>query len=205
MNPIDSKYMRVTYGALVNEENIFDLSKRKIRKVFKKEDKDIVEKYLHNIVDKWVAKNYKNDAGSIKVLKKLIKRVGITLDEMEQDNMLILEERAFSLYRHIKRLEFNVKLHENEYAGAKFTNAHLFHGGKILVELLDGEVIITNKRIIFIGKEEANFNFSKLKQIRYTNYGFEFNYDHVKYILRIHDQITLNNTMKNIFSKIKGA
>lgn len=50
MNPVDLEYIRKFYADKVNVDNIDLLSRFKLKRIFKGEDKELVEKYLHNLV-----------------------------------------------------------------------------------------------------------------------------------------------------------
>lgn len=202
MNPIDLEYSRKFYADKVNVENIESLSRFKLKRIFKNEDKELVEKYLHNVLHRWAELNYKNDETSYAKFKKLIRKVGIELNEIEKHDLLILEERSFSLYRHIKILEVDVDLKKGETCGAKFTNSTLSLHEEFINQLEKGDLLVTNRRIIVKGIQTHSFLFTQMKNKTYENFGFEFMYGSKKYLIRIHDQITLNNTLKNMFNKI---
>lgn len=203
INPIDHEYMKRSYAHLVNEKNITELSRFKLKKIFKDEDKVLVDKYLHNVLNIWAAQNYKNDEHSYPHFKKLVKKVGINLNEVEKHDMLLLEERSFSLFRHIKILEVDIDLRPGETCGAKFVNATVNELTKMLKQLEKGDLMITNERIILKGQTETlMFEYKDMKNQKFENYGFQFNIGSKKYVVRIHDQITLNNTLQNLFSKI---
>lgn len=201
---VDIKYMREKYQRQIDSFNINKLSKRAIRKVFKDEDSTLVENYLHNLVDAWFQREYQNDQPFFVALKKLIKRTGIHLNEIEEHDMFIIEERVFSIDRHIKVLEVDFELGRNEKAGAKFTRAKFFKKTNNRLRQIDsGDLIFTNKRIILLGYEKNTFNWKDIIEKDYQDTGFTFKINGTNYVLRIHDQIALNNTIKNLLSKSK--
>lgn len=204
MTLVDIKYMREKYQREIDSFNINKLPKRAIKKIFKEEDKTLVEGYLHNLLDSWFKREYKNTQPFFISLKKLIKRTGIKLNEIEKHDMLILEERVFSIDRHIKVLEVNFELKHHEKAGAKFTRAKLFRKMNNRLKQEDvGDLIFTNKRIILLGYEKKAFSWKDITEMDYQETGFLFKINSLTYVLRIHDQIALNNTIKNLLSKSK--
>jgi hypothetical protein len=72
-----------------------------------------------------------------------------------------------------------------------------------LIKLDDGNLNITNFRIMFITKQKIKyFNWNKIYNVKHEKYGFCFSFKNENFVIRIHDQITLNNTIKNLYRKI---
>lgn len=204
LNLINLKYMNQTYESQINYHNINKLSKSVIKNIFKDEDKELVEIYLHILVDKWFQNNYENTQSFLNIFKRLIRKTGIHLNEEEKHDLIILDERAFSIDRHIKVLEVDFKLLKHEKAGAKFTKAKIFQQiSKHLKQLDEGDLILTNKRVLFKGQEEWAFVWKDMEHKEFEDIGFVFKSGSKKYVVRIHDQIALNNTIKNLLSKSK--
>lgn len=196
MNYVDWTYMSKTYG---EEYSLDKLNYFKLRSLRKLEDKYIVEKYLFNILNNWVQKNYSETEAFASKLKKYIRKLHLDLNFVEKDQLLILDERTFSLERHIKGLEINTDLQRREKAGAKFLNARLFLNGDLFDE---GNLILTNKRVIFEGKGTHLFNYTSAR-VGTNEKGLVAMIDNNTYVFSIHDQITLENTFKNILGKKK--
>ena len=196
--------MNQTYQTKINSFNINKLSKKAIKDIFKDEDQTLAKDYLHILVDKWFQKNYENNQPFLNTFKRLIRKTNIALDEKEKHDLTILEERVFSIDRHIKVLEVDFKLLKHEKAGAKFTKAKMFEQKKAHLEQLDeGDLIFTNKRVLFKGEQEWAFTWKEIEHKVFNDIGFTFTVGSKKHVLRIHDQIALNNTIKNLLSKSK--
>ena len=66
-----------------------------------------------------------------------------------------------------------------------------------------GDLIGTNLKFIMNFNDETNAIFirKKIGSYSFEEYGFKFHYEGHIYVIRIHDQISLNNTIKNLISK----
>ncbi len=195
--------MKIQYKNVLNENNIALLSAFRIARILKNEmakDKDV---FLHFLISKWVDAEENKGIDFIKSIKHLIRKTKITMSEVDKYELVLLEERSFSEYRHIKILEVSTFLINKEFVGIKFVNAQLYEKNKQLSLLKDVTLMISNKRIILEDSKMniESFFWDKIKSFSYQNYGFEFTHINKKYVLRIHDQVTLNNTLRNMISK----
>ena len=200
--------MEHQYRKDINYKNIETLSRFSIYKILKQETKKDKEIFLHWTLDKWIVNSNLEDDKLFKVLNKLIKKLKINLTDIEEEALFVLEERAFSIYRHIKDIEVNFNLYKKEKVGVKFTDAKLFGEDKKLTLIVKADLLITNKRIIIADKEVIeSFPFSQLVEYQFKDYGFAFKMKNdLRYIIRIHDQKTLKNTVTNILEKkVKNA
>ena len=188
------------YKGIVDAENIFRLSKNKLRKIFKREDKDIKNIYLHNVIEKWW-RNAEETEENFKLLKKIIRRCEIVLNQVETHNIFLIEERIFAKTRHIKQLDVNIDLKNKEVVGVKYLSAILYNKKTTLKRNIEGDLLISNKRLIIKGDNQIDFYWTNISNVKYENYGFEFKYKGAMYVIRIHDQQTLNNTIMNIYKK----
>ncbi len=202
LNIIITKIMDKKYKNIINQYNLESISFFKFKKIFKDEDKLWKESYIHNLINKWFL-NQKENEITFKKLKWIIFKSRIQLNQIEKHNLFLIEERIFSIDRHIKILEVNEKLFAKEKVGAKFTNAKFFLNKELLIKLDDGNLNITNFRIMFITKQKIKyFNWNKIYNVKHEKYGFCFSFKNENFVIRIHDQITLNNTIKNLYRKI---
>ena len=204
--------MEYKYKNLLNWDNIESTSRFSINKILKKETLKDKQVFLHLTLDKWIVNMELEDDELFKRLKKLIRKTKIKLTDIEKESLFVLEERSFSIDRHIKDIEVNLKLFKKEKVGVKFTNAKLFLNDKKLTLQHKGDLLITNRRIIIVVSKNGQdtmipFMFSKIEEYEYKDYGFVFRTkDEDEFVIRIHDQKTLNNTISNIISKrVKNA
>ena len=199
----EKKYLIEKYHELVNKDNIEKISHHSIHEIFLDEDPKLKYKYLHLVVDNWFNQKYQKTESSYKTLRKIVKKTKLRINEIEKHNLLLLEERVFSLIRHLKSLNVDFKLLPSEKAVIKFVDAQLYFEGKMLKQILSNDLIITNKRIIFyLGTNNIKtFSWEKVRYIKYKEYGIVFSYKGVELVIRIHDQQTLANTLKNFFKK----
>ena len=204
--------MEYKYKNLLNWDNIESTSRFSINKILKKETSKDKQVFLHLTLDKWIVNMELEDDELFKRLKKLIRKTKIKLTDIEKESLFVLEERSFSIDRHIKDIEVNLKLFKKEKVGVKFTNAKLFLNDKKLTLQHKGDLLITNRRIIIVVSKNGQdtmipFMFSKIEEYEYKDYGFVFRTkDEDEFVIRIHDQKTLNNTISNIISKrVKNA
>ncbi|WKX02554.1 hypothetical protein [Candidatus Mycoplasma mahonii] len=194
--------MEEQYRDKINYKNINIIPWYKIYFILKNETHRDREMFLHNLVDKWIVNSKLDDERLFINIKRIIRKTRIRLNDIELSQLFTLEERAFSIDRHIKIINSNIKLSKRESIGVKFTNAILFRE-KNMEKISKGDLLVSNKRIIVIGSDiELSFPFSKIESYEYKEYGFLFiSNNNEKYLLRIHDQITLNNTICNIIQK----
>lgn len=200
INPVMKKLLKMQYGQLVNAENISSLKGSFIKKTFKDEEPDKKDLYLHNVINEWW-ENSKKSEDEFDKLKKIIKRAKISLNQVEKHNLFLIEERIFSITRHIKVLEVSANLLPKEQVGVKFVNSTIYKKEKTLSTLASGDLLLTNRRIIITGEEIIAVYWSAIKNIKYGSYGFEFAHKEETFVIRIHDQDTLNNTIKNFIKK----
>lgn len=200
VNPVMKIILDKSYSNLVNKDNIESLSKKFLKNVFKDEEPKWREIYLHNVIDQWIKSNVQNRI-NYKILCKIIKKSNIKLNQLEEHNIFLIEERVFSIDRHIKTLDVFNKLLDKENVGVKFINATLFLKKETLSTIKKGDLLLTNKRLIIIGDENIAFHWITMSDPTYNNYGFSFIYLKKEYVVRIYDQITLNNTIKNFTGK----
>lgn len=197
MNFITKWLMKKQYSNEINKDNISKLSSRKINIILESESEKHRSQYIRFIIEEWLKSAIMNNS-SLKELKKIIKKSQINLNEIEIHNLLLIEERIFSIDRHIKVLEVSNELDEKEFIGAKFSKADIYIKQDILKSYSKGDLLLSNQRII-VG--ETSFSWNKISDIKYYNYGFQFKFQSKIYLIRIHDQETLNNTIKNFGKK----
>lgn len=198
INPISAKYLRKYYFHRVNKENIEGLSAFRLKRIFPKKDLDLKEDFYKKVIYQWYEENKNYSWSFFARLKKIIRKSKVVLDEVQKHELIELEEQIFSLSRHIKILLVNLPLYKDEVAGVKFERARLYKKGDLLEEIETGDLIFTNKRL-FVGSK--HFTYKEIDEFAYRNYGWEFVIYSQVYLLQIHDQITLNNTLKNFFAK----
>ena len=202
INYFDEKYMQEKYSHIVNPQNIHLISSYSINWVFYYEDKELKEIYLHNVLDEYIKANKHQGLTWLYKLKRVVKKVGITLTFLERHNLVLLEERIFSSKRHIKDINVNFRLDKKELVGIKFDNATLFRmENNVFTFKQKGDLLVSNKRILFqIGDKIIYFLFSKIKEYFLDDLGL-----HIKtgknneyFLIKIHDQKTLKNTFDNM-------
>ena len=196
--------MRIEYKAEINEKNISSISNFKVKKILKNESLDDREGFILYLISKWVINQEVRDADFIKNLKRMFRKFKIKLTDTDMFELTLLEERSFSEYRHIKVLNVATELLPKENVGVKYTKAQLYSKTKRLDFVLEGDLLVSNKRIIFEnnGNLQNEFYWDSVESYSYQNYGFEFTTKNKEsFVIRIHDQETLNNTMTNIISK----
>lgn len=205
-NIITYKLMQKEYGDLVNRKNILHISRFRIWKIFKKESREYKNIYLRNVVSEWLDDFVGRDEILFSKIKRIIRKTKIKLTDMEKDGLFVLEERAFSEIRKIKIIEVNNKLYKGETVGVKYNKANLYDANGRYKKLFEGDLLISNKRIIFDEYKES-FRFSSVVGYSNKRNGFEFKMkDGRKFLIRIHDSKTLNNTFNNIINKkVKSA
>ncbi|MCK5945651.1 MAG: hypothetical protein KAG04_00100 [Mycoplasmataceae bacterium] len=201
INIIDRKILESKYGHVVNKHTISKVSRMQLELIFQGEDKALREKYILNVIQEWIDDKKNKDFIFNAKVKKVIKRTGIELTEVEKHNVFLFEEQIFSQDRHIKIIEVNEKLLKKEVVGAKFEKARLFElrdGKAVIID--KGTFLISNKRFLFTGKQEWSINYNKVSKKEMTDRGLSViaTTGEVKYI-KIHDLITLENTINNIF------
>ncbi len=202
INPIKNKILKIQYGSIVNADNIISVSKFRIWMTFKNEDYDIINPYLHNVINDWANAQEIQNAKFYKTLKKLIKKTGIELNDIERHNLFLVEERMFSIDRHIKHIDVNFELLPKETVGIKFTKASFFKKTSRLNHIVKGDLLVSNKRIIMDVATPILITFKEITSYSFKKYGFQFTTSSKEtFVLRIHDQMTLNNTLKNLFTK----
>ncbi|TCG10707.1 hypothetical protein [Mycoplasma marinum] len=209
------------YRTILNSENIETLSSKRINKIFENEDRDAKEWYLHLVVSQWFSKN--NEILSRETLDKLhkiIKRCKLNLNEMEKHDLLIIEERIFSSERTLKILDTNHKLMFGEHVNARFKKCNLFieqdtqfnfkisnknqiwTNKKYWKIKSTGILLISNKKFIIETKDSVEkILFKNIIKYKHTKTGFEFKTNDGNFLLKIHDQETLNRTINSILRK----
>ena len=189
------------YKKLVNADNIANITSHELNRIFFDEDESVVDTYLHNVIDEWWSKQ-EEDEQSFKKLKSIIKKTKIKLNQVDIHNIFLIEERVFSTDRHIKILDVNENLLDKEVVGAKFVDGRVYIRREQLVPYRDGDLLFSNKRIIVISKtERLSFFWEAITKIEFKEFGFTIHFKGKEYVFRIHDQITLNNTLKNFLNK----
>ncbi|WP_131613278.1 hypothetical protein [Mycoplasma todarodis] len=197
------------------------MSSHKIKKIFKGEETEAREWYIHRIVSQWFSEQEENlSRDTMDKLKKIIKKTKMQLNELEKHEMIKIEERIFSTERTLKILDTYHELLPNEVVVARFNMAYLYAMDKeeitlriskkkqfwteedILRERYSGSLLISNKRfIIELNKKIKEIKFEDIESYRHKEHGFEFFMEDETFILRTHDQKTLNNTIDLIFRK----
>lgn len=190
MNFIDKKYMYKFYAQEFSFENI---SLKRVKALYKKEGEKLVRPFLHHLISDWILANYQENDHFMVLLKRYLYKAKIVLNDLEEDQILTMQERIFSRFRHIKLLLVNTVLDKGEHAGAKFTNASLFCEGNLLTI---GNLILTNKRIILEGTKNYSFYYDKVSKIKTSDEGLVI-VDLKSYLITIHDAQTLINTFYN--------
>lgn len=197
--------MKKEYESQISVNNIEDISRFNIWLIFRKENKEEKELYLKNTLSKWIDNFEGSDEALFSKVRKIIRKTKITLNDIERDSLFVLEERAFSEIRQIKAIDVNNQLYKGESVGVKFRNAKLYESNSLKLKY-EGDLLISNKRIIFDGYPES-FRFSAMSSYSNKKDGLEFiTVNGKKYLIRIHDSKTLNNTFNNIiYRKVKNA
>ena len=200
INIFVKKILQKQYDDQINADNILSLSSRNIKSIFKGEDEEYKEVFLHNLIDRWWNEQEQNFI-TFKNLKRIIKTSKIKLNQIEKHNLFLIEERIFSIDRHIKILEVSNPLLKDETVGAKFVNASVYTNDGKLKTFSEGDLLLTNRRILITSSGELSFFWSNIEDPKYPAYGFDFKYKDERFVIRIHDQITLNNTIQNFAKK----
>lgn len=189
------------YGKIINWKNIVHVSRFKLWTIFKKETKNIKEVYLRNTLAEWIDNFEGSDDNLFSKLKKILRKTKIKLNDIERDRLLVLEERAFSEIRQIKTIEVDYRLSKGEFVGVKYINSHLYEKNKKIKKLFEGDLLISNQRIIFDGFDKS-FRFKNFYGYSYNKHGLEFQMKNGEvYLIRIHDSKTLKNTFENIINR----
>ena len=199
LNPINFYILKKQYWKKINDKNIESLKFSYVKKIFA-EDLEILPRYLYKVVGIWY-KNLDSPEDNINKIKKLIKRFKLNLTIIDKHDLQILEERYFSNIRHIKNLEFDINRMRKESFGIKFQDADLLKDDEKLVLITSGILLISNKRIVVRSESDIEFKWINITNKTFNEYGFTFEHGKEKYTLRIHDQPTLNNTIKNLIHK----
>ena len=209
------------YRSMINAENIEELSYFKIKKIFKGEDSEAREWYIHRIVSQWFENQQENlSRDTMDKLKKIIKKTKMSLNELEKHEILKIEERIFSTERTLKVLDTYHALDSNEDVVARFNVSYLYTLEKeeitlrlskkkqfwteeeVVRERYSGSLLISNKRfIIELYKKTKEIRFEDIEEYWHKDYGFQFKKEDEIFVLRTHDQKTLNNTIDLIFRK----
>ncbi len=209
------------YRSIINVENIESLSSHKIKKIFKNEDEEAKEWYLHRIISQWFSVHQETlSRETFDKLKKIIKKSKIILNELEKHEILKIEERIFSTERTLKILDTYHELDVNEEVVARFNMAHFYILEKeevtlkltkkkqfwteeeFMKERYSGSLLISNKRfIIELNNKTKEIRFEGIESYSHKKYGFQFIMEDETFLLRTHDQKTLNNTIDLIFRK----
>ena len=195
--------MKKEYGEYINEHTITAFNFKTAKKVMADESVEEAEHYLHYVFSKWF-KNQVVNENLYRKTRSLIKSLKLQLTDIEKHNLLLVDEQVFSIDRHIKVLEVDIDLVAKEQVGVKFENAKLFRLIADDEELYNGsyELFLSNKRIILKSEFEVkDFFWWDLTFEDYLDKGYAFNHDGKEYLLRIHDQITLNETIQNFKRK----
>ncbi len=209
------------YRSIINVDNLEALTSRKINKIFKEEDNEAKEWYIHRIVSQWFKTQEQNlSRETMDKLKKIIKKTKMELNELEKHEIIKIEERIFSTERTLKILDTYHELMPNEVVVARFNMAYLYVIEKeeitlkltkkkqfwteedILKERYKGSLLISNKRfIIELNKKIKEIRFEDIEGYWHKDHGFQFTMNNEIFVLRSHDQKTLNNTIDLIFRK----
>ncbi len=209
------------YRSIINIDNIESLSSFKIKKIFKCEDIEAKEWYIHRVVSQWFNIQEKNlSRETMYRLKKIIKKTKMNLNKVEKHEILKIEERIFSTERTLKNLDTNWKLSKHEILVAKFNRVQLYKIEKeevtlkltnkkqfwseedILKEKNAGSLSISNKSFIIESNNKIKeIKFEEIESYSHEKHGFQFNKKNETFVLRAHDQVTLNNTIDLIFRK----
>lgn len=206
INFITSRLLDLKYRSQVNEHNIESLNRFKLWRIFKHEHIDIKQIYLCNIIDRWTQNQEQLSIKFLYRLKKLIRKTKLQLNNLETHQLNLVEERIFSSLRHIKVLNINFKLYTKELAFAKFTNSQTYKiKNNHMLLVLEGDLFMTNRRFIIYNQtsqKTISLYYRSWTNYHLTNYGIVLiNGKNQQLILRIHDQITLNQTFINLIQK----
>lgn len=206
INFVTSRLLDLQYYYRVNEYNIETISRFKVWRIFKHEDRKIKQIYLHNIIDRWTKNQVQLSVKFLSRLKKMIHKFKLQLNDLEVHNLNLVEERIFSTIRHIKVLNVNFKLHDKELTYVKFLNGEVYVLKNQHLKLaLQGDLFMTNKRFIIYNHQKNQIlttTYRQLLDIKFHIYGLTFiNNKNQQIVFRIHDQITLNQTFINLLQK----
>ena len=192
----------------LNKFNIEKTSIQKINKLFKNTSPQMRFVYLHNTLAKYNKYFYKEDYIYLDKLRYIIKINKLILNAKEEEFLYLLEERIFNKNRKLKSLDTNITLLKNEKLYVKYKRGYLyFFSQNIYKNIINGEILITNKRIIINTENHFNnyeFYYSEMKKYWYKKYGFEFYYGEEQVLLRSHDQRTLCNIIKRLKKDINS-
>lgn len=197
--------MYFQYKDYLSEKNISNLSISQINKILFAESQKHKDAYVRFLLGRWISDQSISSLSNVANVKKTLRKLRVKLSEEDLYDMELLEERAFSNERHIKVLEVDVSLRKRESVGAKFENAKLFVENAEDNEfklVCDANLFISNQRLIVEAENEVRFfDWPKISAFWFKSYGFKFDFNHQTFLLRIHDQETLNNTISNIIKK----
>ena len=145
----------------------------------------------------------KNEEDVFRDIKGIIRSCKIDLNLVELHNLSLVDERSFSRSRTVKDLEVDIELASSESVGIKFMGAELLRFDGMKYILNEGILLISNRRIIFMKdlNDHKSFYWHIIIKKEFKNSGFSFINSKTKYVLRIHDQPTLNATIQNMLDK----
>ncbi|WP_127942713.1 hypothetical protein [Mycoplasma sp. ATU-Cv-703] len=206
LGQVSQRLWTIEYGQRVNWRTIEVLSRFELWRIFRRESPRLVNLYLHQVLKQWIKRQNQNSETFLTQLKRLIRKLGLSLNELEQHNLNLIEERVFSTFRHIKVLDVNFPFYKKEFAAARFLSGELYQVKKAgrLVILLKGELLITSRRFIIASAQtHLSFSYRQLTRLSFETYGLQFGLagHSTTYVIRIHDQITLINTFINVVQK----
>lgn len=204
-NFFQSRLLKHKYQHLINAQNIEHLSSFKVWRILKKESFQNKQWYLHHVLNQWFKDNNVVSIKFLNRLKRIIRKNKIILNELEHHNLNLLEERIFSRMRHIKVLNVNLKLFNKEISYVRFDLAQVYINNKVkLLQLLEGELLMTNRRFIIYNStlnQTMSFFYRNIETFLFKHYGLEITTSKGTFLIRIHDQVTLNQTFKNLIEK----
>ena len=196
-------YMK--YKKKINVDNIDKLHKKKIDNILVNVDLNTKEVFIKNLLSKYHDKFYEESYPFLDKIKWIIHQNNIILNTREEQYMLLLEERIFSKIRTLKILDTHYPLNNSENLYARYSKGKTFiKRGNFFRIIRRGKLLITNKQVILqTPNNVANleFNYSKMRCIQYTKYGFIFKYKKDVFLLRAHDQKTLCNFIGRFITK----
>ena len=198
---LDQKYMDK-----INPKNLTTLLPWVITRIFKNEDRDIKEKYLKIIIQRYVDINFKLDPKFFNTLNRIIWKLKIELSAIEEHNLNLMEERIFSTFRHIKLLEVTQRKKKKEKVYSKFNDSNLYElRNDKLHCIYNGPLLITNMSFLFPSDAieiKHSFDYKRVLDWELSEIGLKFEYyNEKKYLIRIHDNKTLILNFKNLINK----
>ena len=196
--------MKKKYGDIYNKKTILNFSYFKFKKTFQNEEDNLIKNYNLYVINSYIEDNYEYTIRFLKNVKRILKKTKVKLLDLDMQELLFLEERVFSVERQIKTLSTYFLLEKGEVIGIKFVNVKIYKKEKMQLKLIgEGTFLFSNQRIIFTNDHKTLlFYWKEIKKVSHSEDGFEFTKGTIRYILRIHDSETLNNTIKNYLSKI---